>query len=580
MSNLHDAWLTESARISDESADSRRSRQQDLRNLIDSGRAGHGHFLELAGICESFLEDDTAVELLREAVSLWPVPETHLALVDALSRFNQADAAIQAAAVAGRLFPHHLIFRLKEGLTLPAIYEDVDHAARCRAWFRLHLRQILSSLTLTNEGESRLALEAVARHQNFYLPYQMEDDRELQVQYSQVLRSVINSFAPELLLPNPQAREKSGSTVRVGYVSANLHRHANSRAFGAWILERTKTEFEAFVYYVGGSPEKIRDDIRRSADEVRYLNGDFGDICRVIRQDQLDAVIFIDVGMHPMMHLLASARFAPVQCVTWGHPVTTGSPNVDFFLSAELMDPPDGDRHYSERLIRLPGIGVNFPKPLLPRTSVAREREQFGFEQSAVVYLCWQSGFKYHPRYDDIFPAIAAGVPNARFIFQSLNPAVERVFRNRLHRAFGARGLKAEDHCIFLPFLSLFEYSALILASDICLDSLGFCGFTTIMEAVAGRLPVVTLPGQYQKGRQCAAVMTQLGVIEMIAATVDEYVDMAIRLGLDEDWREQVALKMAKGERALFSDSRSVVALEAFLRTAVAESFDSKSGAG
>ena len=71
--------------------------------------------------------------------------------------------------------------------------------------------------------------------------------------------------------------------------------------------------------------------------------------------------------MDPLMTQLAALRLAPIQCVTWGHPVTSGLPTVDYFLSSELMEPKDGQDHYSERLIRLPGIGVCYAKPVIPR---------------------------------------------------------------------------------------------------------------------------------------------------------------------------------------------------------------------
>ena len=40
----------------------------------------------------------------------------------------------------------------------------------------------------------------------------------------------------------------------------------------------------------------------------------------------------------------------------WGHPMTSGLPTIDAFLSADAMEPPDAQDHYSEELVRLPGL--------------------------------------------------------------------------------------------------------------------------------------------------------------------------------------------------------------------------------
>jgi predicted O-linked N-acetylglucosamine transferase (SPINDLY family) len=35
-------------------------------------------------------------------------------------------------------------------------------------------------------------------------------------------------------------------------------------------------------------------------------------------------------------------RLAPVQVLFWGNPVTSGSPSIDYFVSADVMEDPHG----------------------------------------------------------------------------------------------------------------------------------------------------------------------------------------------------------------------------------------------
>ena len=86
---------------------------------------------------------------------------------------------------------------------------------------------------------------------------------------------------------------------------------------------------------------------------------------RVAIADQdLDVLIFADVGMDSLTATLAWSRTAPMQCVGWGHPDRTGSPNIDYFLSSELLEPPNADRQYTEQLVRLPLLGTYFERPV------------------------------------------------------------------------------------------------------------------------------------------------------------------------------------------------------------------------
>jgi protein O-GlcNAc transferase len=273
------------------------------------------------------------------------------------------------------------------------------------------------------------------------------------------------------------------------------------------------------------------------------------------------------------MTLLSCLRLAPVQCTTSGHPITSGSPNMDFFLSSALMEPPAGDSHYSERLIRLPGIGVCYSKPVIPRAILDRRRSRFGLRDGSTVYLCCQSTFKYIPDHDDVFARIAQRVPDAQFVFLTRNSAQGEVFRKRLGREFTKAGLNPERHCVLLPMSGTFDYWALNLASDIFLDSLGWSGFNTTLEAIACGLPVVTLPGAFMRGRHTFAILTQLDVSETIAKNKEEYVDIAVRLGHDPDWRKEVVERMSEREARLYSDKSSVIALEQFLTDATLRSF-------
>ena len=113
--------------------------------------------------------------------------------------------------------------------------------------------------------------------------------------------------------------------------------------------------------------------------------------------------------MDPISAQLAAQRLAPAQCNSWGHPDTSGFPTLDYYLSADLMEPPNGQEHYSERLIRLPNLSIYYDEP--DAQPIARSCEDLGLCPQDTKFWCGQSLFKYLPQYDSVFPRIARGKP-------------------------------------------------------------------------------------------------------------------------------------------------------------------------
>ena len=78
------------------------------------------------------------------------------------------------------------------------------------------------------------------------------------------------------------------------------------------------------------------------------------------------------------------------------------------------------------------------------------------------------------------------------------------------------------------------------------------------------------LPGQFMRGRHTYGILTQLGVTETIARDKDDYVNLAVRLGLDAPaGRTQIVMRMNAAHRLFYSDTRSVRALEDIYWSAV-----------
>jgi predicted O-linked N-acetylglucosamine transferase (SPINDLY family) len=356
----------------------------------------------------------------------------------------------------------------------------------------------------------------------------------------------------------------------LGIVSGFFRQHSNWKIpIKGWLRELDRDRFQVSGYYTSGERDGETD--AAAALCHRFVEGpqSLDAWRRTILDDAPHVLIFPEIGMDKVSAQLAAQRLAAVQCVSWGHPVTSGFPTIDYFLSSDLMEPVGATAHYSEQLIRLPNLSIYYEPADVPRGGI--DRAQLGLRASAVVYWCCQSLPKYLPQFDEVFARIAAQVPDCQFTFIEFGGGrgVTEMFRARLERAFKAVGLNAGDHCVFLPRLAPDGFAAAIGQCDVVLDSIGWSGCNSILESLVHNRPIVTLAGEMMRGRHTAAILDMMDIRETTAHTIDEYVSMAGLLGRDVARRAELSARISNNKHRVYRDRDCIVALEAFLDRAV-----------
>jgi protein O-GlcNAc transferase len=332
---------------------------------------------------------------------------------------------------------------------------------------------LIQNCCLETREQQQQALQAIGENTNFYLQYQGYNDLTLQQQYGNFVSKIMAANYPEYTQAiNHTKKDK----IKIGYVSAYLQWHTVGIIFLGWIKQHNSDLFEIYSYHLGQDTDEITDLFRYYSDHFHHIYNNLELTLQQILADKIDILVFLDIGMSPQTTQLAGLRLAPIQCAAWGHPVTTGLPTIDYFISAEYLEPVDAKDHYTEQLMTLPNLGIYYQKPALPKT--LKKRSEFGLKEDSIIYLSSQSLFKYFPQYDQIFCAIAQQVKTAQFIFLShWNSAITQQFKHRLNRAFSQLGLDFKNYCVILPRLSKQDYLQLHLLADIALDTFQFTGF-------------------------------------------------------------------------------------------------------
>lgn len=530
-------------------------------------------YIALADCYQHLEQWETAQVIYHQGIAHYPhdIP-LRMALIRALEERGETKAAINAAQASHHQIPDTLELPLYHQRLLPIIYENEGEIEIYRERFQRELEQIINTTSLATPTDRLLALNALNWGTNFYLAYQGKNDLELQQMYGNFVTEVMAANYPQWAqpLPMPPVTGK----IRIGYISSCMYAHTVGMLFWGWLKNANRQDFEIYCYYVGQPEDWMTELYRQECDKFYHLPDGIIPVIEQIIADKIQILIFLDIGVSPQMTQLAGLRLAAVQCATWGHPVTTGLPNIDYFISADLMEPNKGYQHYSEQLINLPNIGICYQKPAVPQ--LQKHRSDFGLPDDAVLYLCSQSLFKYLPQFDIIWAEIVSNVSKAHLVFMGNNHAqVTQKFRQRLEQVFASAGLKLDVYCTILPRQSKEDYWQLNCLSDVFLDSFDFSGFLTTLESTAVGLPVVTRPGEFMRGRQSWGILQRLGITETAAQDETEYIKISVRLGNDRDWREnlrqrlQIGVSDAIAPAQLYADRQGVAALEEFFRDVV-----------
>lgn len=509
---------------------------------------------------------DEAAAHYRQALAYGPDhADSHYNLGTVFQQQGRVDEAAECHRQALALAPDHA--KASFGLCmaqLPLVYRDPAEIDRRRAAYAEALMRLADRV---GRGPVTAALEeAVGTSQPFYLPYQGHCDRDLQAHYGALVCRIMGGRHPPASLPGPPGLDEP---VRVGIVSGFFRAHSNWKIpIKGWLSQLDRRRFTLFGYHTGAlcdAETTVAAGLCR-----RFVQGPLTvDGWRAaILADAPHVLIYPEVGMDPMAARLAAQRLARHQFNAWGHPETSGFPTLDSYLSSALMEPPDGDGHYTERLVRLPNLSIYYEPPAWP--PVALERPALGFRPGATVYWCGQALFKYRPQDDALFPRIAREVGDCQFVFigYARGDGVTGLVRERLGQAFAAWDLSADRHCVFLPPLAPERFVAAIGLADIVLDSIGWSGCNSTLESLAHDLPIVTMPGPLMRGRHGLAILTMMGVTGTLAADLDGMVAVAVRLARDAGWRQAVRQQIAANKHRLYRDRAPIEALADVLEQA------------
>lgn len=472
---------------------------------------------------------EEAIAGCRQALSYKPdYVLAHVTLGHALTQGGNAADAVRSYQHAIALDPNCGEAMLGCAVAaIPLVCGSVAESATALESFDEKLDTLLR-WTGANPGKLGAA---VGRIQPFYLAYRPADVTAVSCRYGTLAsREATASWAPpEVVARRPQPGR---NRIRIAVVSGQVRQHPVWEiVLRGFIAHLDTRQFEVFVYHTGAVADAQTSWAR--AQVAHFVQGprSLQHWLTEIRQAAPDVIFYPEVGMDPSSCSLAALRLAPLQIAGWGHPITTGLPTIDWFASAELLESPQSDQHYREKLIRLPGTGVDTEFPEL-------QKQHWGGpdrRKEAVRFALCQQPVKFDPQDDILLARIAKAVGAAEFWLATPGnmPWTAVKLHARLAAAFRAEGLDPQVYLRTTGWLPRKRFLSFLDEMDIYLDCPAFSGYTTAWQALHCGLPIVALEGQYLRQRLAAGLMRQIGATEGITRSREQYVSTAV------DWANE-----------------------------------------
>jgi len=291
-----------------------------------------------------------AEEAFRKVLALVPAHrEAWKGLAQTLElRGRMQEAALQYRAYLAA-YPDDDGMRYRFATLLPPIPESQPAIVQWRTRLRGELEALLAR-------RMRIAdpLNDIGRTL-FFLSYHGLDDRGL----LELAARVALHACPALRWEAPFCGRwrGPGPRIRIGFISQFFKDHSIGKTSAGLVERLSRERFAVIALFVPPlAQDPVAAFIRQRADQSVVLPRSIEGAREAIAALELDVLFYQDIGMEPFTYFLAFSRLAPVQCVSFGHPDTTGVAQMDYFVSSDLYELPGAQASYSERLATLRGL--------------------------------------------------------------------------------------------------------------------------------------------------------------------------------------------------------------------------------
>ncbi len=502
---------------------------------------------------------DGAIEAAGRAIEINPnSAEAYNNLGNALARRREFEEAIAAYQRAIEINPNYLEALVNLGVLwkdrgkLDEAMTPLRRAAQLNPQFSETYNQLGN--VLKDMGQMDRAIASYRRavslrpndssaHSNLLYALHFDPAYDAKMIFEEHRRWNAHHAEPLRKLVRPHRNEASADRpLRIGYVSPDFCYHPVGRFILPLLAAHDRKEFEIFCYADVARPDGLTEKIRACAGQWKSTMGLSNDaVAAMIRVDQIDILVDLTMHMAGNRMLVFAQKPAPVQATYLAYCSTTGVSTIDYRLTDPHLDPPGMDEGiYSEKTVRLPETYWCYELDAQAPEVTPCPAQANGF----VTFGSLNNFCKVSPGALDAWIRLLQAVPGSQLILH----APEGGHRQRVGEMFKSAGIDPQ-RVMFVGRVPFVEFLGMHGEIDIALEPFPYTGGTTTCDAAWMGVPTVTLSGRTGVGRSGVSILRNLELPELIAESVEQYVQTASDLAKDLPRLAEVRMSMRERMR-------------------------------
>jgi len=378
----------------------------------------------------------------------------------------------------------------------------------------------------------------------FELTYTDKDNLELNKKMVKAFKKIYQPLNHEISI-NQKLKDK----IKIGFISEFFTDHTIGKLFKNLIFSLDLKFFDTVVYHSNKTKKgKIHEEFQnenKKGFKNEILPDKLIDKIKVIEKENFDVLFYPDIGMSIEFYFLSLIRLAKYQIMSWGHPETTGSESIDFFLCSKNLISENSEKFYSEKFLIMDKLPMIYNKPIIENKLNDKDISKKN------IYSCPQTLFKFHPDFDDyLFDILKKDKKGILYLLKDTH----KVYYLKLLERFKKNKNFDSDRVIFLDPLNLNQFINHLGTSSVLLDPIYFGSGNSFHESMFYGTQTVTCPSKYIKSRIVSAAYIQMEVKKPpIVKNKDDYVNKAIEIANDENILDEKKYYQQAANEKLFN---------------------------
>jgi predicted O-linked N-acetylglucosamine transferase (SPINDLY family) len=378
-------------------------------------------------------------------------------------------------------------------------------------------------------------------------------------------RAFVEKEFPAAAVPLCDGGPYRHDRIRIGYMSGDFRQHAVAMLIVECFERHDKREFEIVAFDTGtddgsGMRRRIEAAVERIVD-IRGLS----DVraAEEIKRNEIDILVDLTGYTGAARVGVLAQRPAPVQVNYLGYPGTLGATYVDYILADHVVIPPEDERYFTEKVVRLPDAYQcnDRKRAVADRTPT---RADTHLPENGFVFCCFNNNYKITPDVFGIWMRLLKAVDGSVLWLLRDNASAARNLQSEAER----QGI-AKERLVFAPNAALPDHLARHRLADLFVDTLPYNAHTTASDALWAGLPVLTCSGTAFAGRVATSLLQAAGLPELITSSPEAYEELALELARQPDRLAALKEKLARHRLtcALFDSVRMTRHIEVAYRT-------------